>query len=314
MVWLVGDAGAVKHVGWRAFEDHDPVEDSEWYRRELAATLRRAAIELRVQPQGLPQFGWRDRSVGVRVDDDGDPAWLRLVVERADRDMGVFWDGNATASVALSGMRLPRLLRSWEREEAGRRCRADLMTYIDQPVCSPTAALTGQPELAEAWWMWLAGTLSRLAASSTRRVAVDLDDFAGRITVWDPELPVTVDRWVPAHGDLHWGQLTGPDFWILDWEGWGLAPSGFDAASLYLHSLAVPPIADLVRLRYAEQLDSRDGMLSQLYLAGRMLDRDDLPDRAAEAAVFAEAGRLLDALGASPQAYAHLRGPEARRT
>ncbi|MDG4795109.1 hypothetical protein [Micromonospora sp. WMMD1082] len=41
-------------------------------------------------------------------------------------------------------------------------------------------------------------------------------------------------------------QLTTPGCWITDWEGWGLAPAGFDAASLYLHSLAVCQVAALV--------------------------------------------------------------------
>ncbi len=42
-----------------------------------------------------------------------------------------------------------------------------------------------------------------------------------------------------AHGDLHWANLTGPTLTLVDWEGWGSAPVGYDAANLCLRSLYV---------------------------------------------------------------------------
>ncbi|SDM73769.1 hypothetical protein SAMN04487981_102423 [Streptomyces sp. cf386] len=47
-------------------------------------------------------------------------------------------------------------------------------------------------------------------------------------------------EWSTAHGDFHWSNLGGPDLTILDWEGWGRAPVGFDAAQLYVYSLHTP--------------------------------------------------------------------------
>ncbi|GAA1600556.1 hypothetical protein GCM10009731_61750 [Streptomyces globosus] len=41
--------------------------------------------------------------------------------------------------------------------------------------------------------------------------------------------------WSTAHGNL----TRGPH--ILDWEGWGRTPYGYDAATLYLCALLVPP-------------------------------------------------------------------------
>jgi hypothetical protein len=38
-----------------------------------------------------------------------------------------------------------------------------------------------------------------------------------------------VTCWITAHSDLHWASVTAP-LRILDWEGWGRAPEGFDAA------------------------------------------------------------------------------------
>ncbi|MFD5856771.1 hypothetical protein [Streptomyces chartreusis] len=45
--------------------------------------------------------------------------------------------------------------------------------------------------------------------------------------------------WSTAHGYLHWVNLTS-FLKILDWEGWGQAPCGFDAAMLYACSLLRP--------------------------------------------------------------------------
>ena len=62
-----------------------------------------------------------------------------------------------------------------------------------------------------------------------------------------------------------------------------MAPSGFDAATLYLHSLLQPTIAKQVHAEFKELLEHRDGLISQLYATTRMLLRieyDDYPDLA----------------------------------
>ena len=66
----------------------------------------------------------------------------------------------------------------------------------------------------------------------------------------DAEKYVEVDRavfdqvtWTTAHNDLHWGNVTGPELCILDWESWGRAPAGYDASTLLCTSLRHPPTA-----------------------------------------------------------------------
>lgn len=45
--------------------------------------------------------------------------------------------------------------------------------------------------------------------------------------------------WTTAHGDLHYGNVTrGPH--VLNWQGWGRAPYGYDAATLYVYALLIP--------------------------------------------------------------------------
>lgn len=60
------------------------------------------------------------------------------------------------------------------------------------------------------------------------------------------DVDTTVEEWTAAHADLAWANLTTPNCYFLDWEDWGTAPRGWDAASLWSESLAVPALADRV--------------------------------------------------------------------
>lgn len=56
-----------------------------------------------------------------------------------------------------------------------------------------------------------------------------------------------VTRFRTAHSDVHWANLMASPLRILDWEGWGRAPEGFDAATLYAYTLLQPNTAAHVR-------------------------------------------------------------------
>jgi hypothetical protein len=64
----------------------------------------------------------------------------------------------------------------------------------------------------------------------------------------------TSTTWTTAHGDFHYANLCGPDLYILDWEGWGTAPAGYDAATLHSHSLLIPTVAARIREQFADLL------------------------------------------------------------
>ncbi|MCI0686671.1 MAG: hypothetical protein L0Y54_05455, partial [Sporichthyaceae bacterium] len=87
-----------------------------------------------------------------------------------------------------------------------------------------------------------------------------------------------------AHGDLHWANLTAPRLVILDWEGFGPAPAGFDAANLHAYTLAAPKLASHIRHRFAAVLETDDGRLAQLTTAAMILqaaERDPVHARLA---------------------------------
>ena len=97
---------------------------------------------------------------------------------------------------------------------------------------------------------------------------------AGRLGSSDPR----VSRWTAAHTDLHWANLLAPGYVLVDWEGWGLAPAGYDAAYLFGHSLLVPEVAERVREVLGGQLQTPDGLPAQLYTTTRLLQRVDQGD------------------------------------
>jgi hypothetical protein len=136
----------------------------------------------------------------------------------------------------------------------------------------PGGALTVEPVLTPSWWTTLNTSLDALAAHSSRAgaalPAATLEGAAltqERITATlrgvFPQLSAaetTVPEWCAVHADLDWSNVTAPQCWILDREDWGRGPRGFDAATLWVASLAyrssptgsganAPPISRAVR-------------------------------------------------------------------
>ncbi|MFD5877522.1 hypothetical protein [Streptomyces yangpuensis] len=57
---------------------------------------------------------------------------------------------------------------------------------------------------------------------------------------------------------------------MLDWESWGLAPVGYDAACLWSASLAVPLLSERVLAEFSDVLETRPGLLSRLMLCANI--------------------------------------------
>jgi hypothetical protein len=129
------------------------------------------------------------------------------------------------------------------------------------------------------------------------------DHLARRITeVFGKQVAgvdLTVPEWTTAHGDFHWGNLTAPTCYLLDWESWGRAPRGYDAATLWGFSLGAPEIAEQITAEFADDLRSRSGLLSQLLFCANVMRQSsrrgvEMPFTAGVRAAVSE---LLDAVG-----------------
>lgn len=171
-----------------------------------------------------PVYGWRDRTIGARARTANSLLWLRVLTAAPERAHGKIWEGTATAE-AVQGVAKPSLVRAVEWDEDGVRVRAELTTFIADRPCSPTPELRQPLDLPDRWWRSLRASLDAVAATPTDRVTVRQDLVTRRVSalVGDRVDP-TVRSWATAHGDLHWANLTQPACYLLDWEGWGLAP------------------------------------------------------------------------------------------
>ncbi|MGH3706621.1 MAG: hypothetical protein ACRDRQ_00635 [Pseudonocardiaceae bacterium] len=151
------------------------------------------------------------------------------------------------------------------------------MELVTEPVVTATGTvLTAAPRLPQAWWTELRATLATLAGFPTLRVAGRQELITRRISqVFSGAVDTTVTGWTTSHGDLHWGNITAPRLYLLDWADWGLAPRGNDQACLWATALAVPETAQRVHAEFRDELDCRSGKIAQLWVCANILRLGD---------------------------------------
>lgn len=240
----------------------------------LRNALEVGAKRLGVVPVGDPAPGLGgQRSIGCQVTGPEGNRWLRIVAEPASWAQGEHWEGNAAAA-AVEGVAKPVWLADVEWDSGDRRLRAELMTFVAAPLCSSTPELRARLGLSGTWWSALRRSLDALAAWPTGRVSVDQDLVTRRLLAFfGDQVDTRVAEWTTAHGDLHWANLTASDCCLLDWETWGRAPAGYDAAMLYCASLLQPYIARRVHDVFADLLDTPEGARAQLCAVAKLLLR-----------------------------------------
>jgi hypothetical protein len=227
-----------------------------------------AAVELDVNLVGPVRLGVR--SIGSLAEMDGGKAWLRVCSAREGRGRGRLWTGNVDASLLLPlSIPRPTLLRWYDFAGDGYEYRAELFAYLPLDTCTDGGHfLTGELEVSDEWWATLRAALAELAAveAETDRHAVGqgyLDrEMAARLG--RPDIPTRVQRWTMAHGDLHFGNITREGPVLLDWETWGLAPAGHDAAHLVTCAVQAPGTRARAREELAAFLDGPEGRFAEL--------------------------------------------------
>ncbi|MFE0811794.1 hypothetical protein ACFW4M_28655 [Streptomyces sp. NPDC058794] len=222
------------------------------------------------------------RSVGARTDRD---TWVRIERRGLDKIGVQGWNGTECAA-RLKGIAQP----AWQGCVVWRDASEPVMWRADETELLPgmpigTAVLSEDPKLPDEWWQAFNASLDALAAQDTRRVATpDTVTVTQALvtesihSVFSGDFDTTVERWVPAHADLNWANMTAPTFSLFDWEDWGNAPRGLDSASLWGSSLAVPALADRVRQERHRDFESRDGKVMTLFVCSKILGPDAHPE------------------------------------
>lgn len=202
------------------------------------------------------------RSIGFRTDRD---TWVRIEQRPVSRFIERGNNG-LECSAILRGVARPEWHQSvsWIDRADDRMWRADETDYISDRHVITWGVLRSEPDVSDKWWTVLNASLDALASYPTSRIAVHQSCVSETIKRAFPDVDTSIDEWVTAHGDLYWQNLTTPECWILDWEDWGMAPRGFDAACLWHDSLLVPSLAERVYQERRVDLDSRSGLLCRL--------------------------------------------------
>ncbi|MFJ9696654.1 hypothetical protein [Kitasatospora sp. NPDC101183] len=250
----------------------EPEPDTARRMRGVHAT---AATVFDAKPVGSREaWGWRGRTFSRPVATPSGEAWLRLVSAPADKAGGKLWDGPQEAERLMPpAVPRPRLRerRTWTEGEHG--YLAELYDKVTDPtITTHEPVLREAPDLNGTWWDELVTALDAIAGVSSDRVAVRQEylDRAMPEYLGTP-IDTKVPAWTTAHGDLHWANLTAPALTVLDWEGWGLAPAGYDAALLHAYSLLVPDTAAEIRRRLGHVLETPAGRFAELVVITELL-------------------------------------------
>lgn len=167
---------------------------------------------------------------------------------------------------------------TWRDDDEPVMWRVDETDLVVDPPVGQGALVVGDPQLPETWWAGLKASLDALAAQYTPRLATpdtesitqDLVDVTIR-EVFPEITDLAVEEWAPAHADLTWANVTGPGFCIIDWEDWGMAPRGLDAATLWGNALAIPELAERVWRERRPDLECRSGRLMALFFCAKVV-------------------------------------------
>ncbi|WP_433268958.1 phosphotransferase [Actinosynnema sp. CS-041913] len=203
--------------------------------------------------------------------------WVRIEVKDLARMNGQGW--GLEDAVVLEGVAMPAWLQgvSWIDHDLGVMWRADETELITDTPIKAGGTLKQNPNLSESWWEAFRGSMQALAAHTTTRTAtphlhpVTQERITTTIHKLFPAVDATVSEWRAAHADLAWANLTAPSCYFFDWEDWGIAPRGWDAANLWASSFAVPELAERVFEELQGDLNSRTGKLAQLYHCAEIL-------------------------------------------
>ncbi|MFG2141919.1 hypothetical protein [Streptomyces sp. NPDC048650] len=209
-------------------------------------------------------WGYAGRTLSGAVNTPEGASWLRLVSEPESKSGGKLWDGPKEAERSVPpAVPRPQLLdlRDWSAD--GWDYRAEHYEIVETPPVSRSPVLQHCADLPETWWKDLRQALDHIALVRTGRQAVREEYIRRRVPEFTGVTPGEIG-WTTAHGDMHWANITGPALVFLDWEGWGTAPLGYDAANLYLHSLPVPEVAERIRKEFAHVLHTPAGRVGEL--------------------------------------------------
>jgi hypothetical protein len=247
----------------------------------MVAAQQHAATRLGLETGGRRVWGYAGRTLSAAAG----AYWLRVVcAEEGVAAGGKLWDGPLASRTLPAAVPRPELLDVQDWTAHGCAYRAELYARAPDLVVAPRPVLDEDPGLPGTWWKTMTTALHTLAEvpSPTDREVVR-EEYLRRVVAQFTGHQVRTITWSTAHGDLHYANVTRTPQ-ILDWEGWGRAPYGYDAATLYLYALLAPAAAADVRAELAPILDRPEARTGLLTVCAQVLQAQDRTDFYAELA------------------------------
>lgn len=213
------------------------------------------------------KYGWNRKSAGSSaINVQGQQVWLKVFGKPASSIESKLWNGELLASTVFRKVHKPRILSDYDWNDCEWDWRCLTMERIDEPVLSDKPTLAAKSTFSDKWVDSVYESLQLISSQFTERIGIRQDLVTRRIAErFGPEVPSTVGEWATAHNDLHFANLTVETAWILDWESWGLAPAGFDAAWLYCNCLANPRASKRIFERFEPLLSNSSGKLALMF-------------------------------------------------
>jgi hypothetical protein len=202
------------------------------------------------------------------------PNWLRLSSAPTSQLLDTYWNGAIDAEQHLpASIPRPRLRRWHDWTDPTYSYRGELYDYVSTDTIATRAAITTPVDVPATWWPAVRAALDTIATTATTRRTIEPGFLAWAMPHYlgtpasEPGCPL----WTTAHGDFHFANLCAPGLTILDWEGWGLAPAGYDAATLHSYSLLTPQATRQIRTQLAHLLDTSAGRYAELAVITELL-------------------------------------------
>jgi hypothetical protein len=258
--------------------------------------IKEACCILDADPDGEARYSERRDTIGTALRHrDGSSSWLKLA--QVSTRLGGWLRSGELAMRPIGGLPMPEILREFVCVASGLQWHAIQLSYAPSPVVSTQSWIARPLETIDDQWLErLKQAVDAIGNAPLARWSIHPGRVARLIARrFGSSAPYTVDEWRTAHGDLQWSNLTAPKLMLLDWEYWGAAPRGFDAATLLSHSFMDPALVRRIEAIFAEDLDTPSGIVARLFQYARILDaieagtRDPREHRIAEA----EAQKLL---------------------
>ncbi|MEV6654957.1 aldo/keto reductase [Streptomyces sp. NPDC051219] len=245
----------------------DPADE-----RRMTTAHTQAAAALGATVSGPLVWGYQGRTLGRRADDRLNGAcWLRLQSAPAGKEGNKHWEGQEIAARHFPTVRKPALHAIHDTTTDRYAYRAELTAFVDQPVLSPDGpVLNKELDLSDAWFKSIRSDLDTIAATPTDRIAVRQQWIDRAVPQFTGHPAPHISDLTCAHGDFHLANITATGT-ILDWEGFGLAPRGWDTALLYAYALNTPATADRIRDAFTDILETDAGRIALLIAAADLL-------------------------------------------